>query len=434
MTDKLWWSTLRQALMALVIILVADWITDILYHRLLIEHEQRYIQLAYQGPLKLVEQQLLQPPLSDNALHLRLNNVQQTLGAVKIELLPMSKFAPSEKEKMQRGEIIFTNTGYAEADHVYRQLGKTEWVLSLQMPEMPPLFNLIAFSVLIFAILSCGGIYYVLIRPYWRDVRILQQAVEALGEGQLSTRIDALSTKSTLYPLAARMNLLATRVAELLEAQRDLLNAVAHELRTPLARMYFQLERLSDCAPAESISAIEANVKQMQLLIEQVLHYASLEVYELRQDCRNIAVDEIRSWLVDFPEVHVELPADLTVWADPTLLPYALRNLVSNAIRHGKHRTWLSVDVRENNVVLHVEDDGAGIPENERERIFSPLVHLSHGAAIGGGAGMGLAITRRIAQLHGGQVSVSRGIRAGGACFSFTLPVKAFSEARGFVA
>lgn len=419
MSDKLWRPTLRLATLAVAIVVLAAWLAGSVYNRLLAGHEQRYIELTYQGPLQLMEQQLLHPSPGDAPLAQRLQQLQRTLGAVQLKLLPLEQFTPAEQQRLRRGEIVYADVGYAEPDHVYHQLGQTGWIMGLRMPDMPPLLGVFIVCGLLFALLAGGGLYCLVVRPYWRDIQTLQQAVEALGQGQLATRIDALSPASTLYPLAARMNLLASRVGELVMAQRDLLHAVAHELRTPLARMFFQLERLSGQAPAAPLAAVEANVQQMRQLIEHVLHYASLDVCEAGQGCQQIDVEELRSWLVDFPELHDELPANLTVWADPALLPYALRNLVANAMRHARKQVWLSVAVRDDAVLLAVEDDGPGVPEGDRERIFAPLVHLGRGT---GGAGMGLPITRRIAQLHGGQVSVATGARAGGACFTLALP------------
>lgn len=420
MSDRLWWPTLRQLLLAAAVLGLAALVASAVYDQLLAGREQHYARQTYQGPLRLIAQQLLDPS-SPQALPQRLSHLQHTLGEVKLQLLPLADFPSAEQSRLRQGELLYPAAGYGVADQVYQRLGDTPWVMRLQMPQIPPLLDSVLLAGLCFVLLAGGGLYLALIRPYWREVRTLQRAVEALGDGALATRIEALPTSSTLYPLAARMNLLAARISELLAAQRDLLHAVAHELRTPLARMFFQLEQLQ-VDPSAASAGLEANIRQMQALLEQVLHYASLEMYEPYQRCSRLDRAMLRAALQDFAGLHDEWPADLTLWADPALLPYALRNLVANALCHGAAPVWLTSAQDAQYDYLIVEDAGPGVPESERERIFNPLVRLGAGAP-SEGAGLGLAITRRIARLHGGDVWVEAGGRAGGAKFILALPL-----------
>lgn len=158
MSDKLWWPTLRLTTLVLGIIVLAAWLAGSVYNRMLAGREQRYIELAYQGPLQLMEQQLLRASSGDAPLAQRLQQLQQTLGALQLKLLPLDQFTQAEQQRLRRGEIVYADVGYAESDRVYHQLGQTGWIMGLRMPDMPPLLDVFIVCGLLFSVLAGGGL------------------------------------------------------------------------------------------------------------------------------------------------------------------------------------------------------------------------------------------------------------------------------------
>ena len=210
---------------------------------------------------------------------------------------------------------------------------------------------------------------------------------------------------------AIAFNAMATKVTRTLESQRHLLSAVGHDLRTPLTAMRINLEFVED---AELREGLMRNLEELQALTEQVLAAA-----------RGAGGEPPRQ--VDLSALVESLCADLdelgepVSWANhspapiscrPNEIRRAVRNLVENAVAYGRKADVRIHAIGDGYEVL-VEDDGPGIPERDRQRVFEPFVRLegSRNEATGG-TGLGLTLVRAIAEGHGGQVDLEN--RPGG--------------------
>ncbi|KAF1050990.1 MAG: Sensor protein RstB [Burkholderia gladioli] len=175
------------------------------------------------------------------------------------------------------------------------------------------------------------------------------------------------------------------RMERLIAAQRDLTNGISHELRTPLARVRFALEILRDPgSEAERLAALDGiaqDVTELDELIDMSLTYARLEYSSLQ------SIPEptlLASWLEtqvhDMAqhdpgktiEMRIAVPRELRVNMDTRLMSYAIRNLLRNAGKYAQSRILIGVKLGAGpgEIVVYVEDDGRGVPESERERIF----------------------------------------------------------------
>lgn len=259
------------------------------------------------------------------------------------------------------------------------------------------------------AILALGA--FLLLRPIARQFRALEDAVGRLHGGDLAARADetAVSTR----PMARAFNAMADDLHRLIDAQRELLRTVSHELRTPLARIRFAIDRLAttDSADsrAEQLDAVDGDLAELDDLVEELLTLARLDhggerifdavpLHELFVDLEN-----------EFPDVEFDA-VDLEVRGDRRLLRRALGNIVQNATMHAKTRVRVSAAGVEGHVRIVVDDDGPGVPEDDRERIFEPFVRLANPHR---GAGLGLAIVRRIVDQHGGTVWIEQAPQGG---------------------
>ena len=214
------------------------------------------------------------------------------------------------------------------------------------------------------------------------------------------------------------------RLVELTEAKDHFLTAVAHELRTPLTSILSSTELLSvladlDGAPAELVGIVDRNVERMMQLIDGLSLLARLESGQLSLRRRLVDLAELVTEGVrrlrsgpDRDDLDIELSAVAgpPATADPERLAQGLDHLLSNARRHtpAGGRITVRAEPDETGWVIAVQDTGMGIPAAEQPTILDEFTRGSNARQAGiAGAGLGLAISRRIAELHGGQLTLT---------------------------
>ncbi|MDP5238222.1 ATP-binding protein [Uliginosibacterium sp. 31-16] len=253
-----------------------------------------------------------------------------------------------------------------------------------------------------------------------RRIERLQQQADVWGEGHLSVRME-IDGCDEIAELAIRFNQAAERVEALVNGQRAMLASASHELRSPLARIRMATSLLGDERP-DLQDQIARDIAELDALISELLLASRLssDAPALRRedvDLLGLAAEEAR-------RVGAEVSGEaILLQADARLLRHLLRNLLENARRHGAG-TPIQITLQRSGdtVVLQVCDHGPGVPESEREKIFEPFYRLPGSAETGEGAGYGLALVRRIARLHGGDVAcLPRDTN--GACFETRLPL-----------
>jgi signal transduction histidine kinase len=210
---------------------------------------------------------------------------------------------------------------------------------------------------------------------------------------------------------AAAFNTMAARVTRTLESQRHLLSAVGHDLRTPLTAMRINLEFVED---DELRDGLMRNLEELQALTEQVLAAARGASGEKPRQVDLSAL--VESLLTDLDELGEPVSwaahAPAPISCRPNEIKRAVRNLVENAVAYGRKADVRIADTGDGYDVL-VEDEGPGIPENDRQRVFEPFVRLeSSRNEFTGGTGLGLTLVKAIAEGHGGDVHLEN--RPGG--------------------
>ncbi|HEF5787903.1 TPA: two-component sensor histidine kinase [Burkholderia multivorans] len=286
--------------------------------------------------------------------------------------------------------------------------------------------------VLAFVFVAPALAAYRWMRPVWSDlVMVRERAIDFTG-GRFNTR--ARESRSVIIgPLARTLNALAMRMERLIAAQRDLTNGISHELRTPLARVRFALEMLrepgSEAEYRSALDSIAQDVTELDELIDMSLTYARLEYSSLQS---NLEMTALVAWFEHqvsdaqllYPERTIEsriaIESDLRVKMDGRLMSYAMRNLLRNASKYAASRIIVGIALRHGNIAVFVEDDGPGVPENERERIFDAFVRLDRRT---GGYGLGLAISRQVLHAHNGRIAVVDPLELGGARFEISWPI-----------
>lgn len=282
---------------------------------------------------------------------------------------------------------------------------------------------------------------YPIVRRLTKRLESVQEGVRRWGEGELSTRLPETGNDEVAF-LARRFNhsaeqiqtLLASQQA-LLASQKSLLANASHELRSPLTRIRMGMELLQlQGGPDNPLSAeISRSINELDQLIEEILLASRLDAQEAdvgsveSVDLVGLAAEECARAQAEF-HVHAAdgastPPSTIAVQGVGKLLRRALRNLLENAHRHGAG--VVHVDLRvdgTHRALLQVSDNGPGVPEAYRERIFEAFFRLPGASERDGGVGLGLALVKAIAVRHGGTVRCKPG-DAGGACFELGLPL-----------
>jgi two-component system, OmpR family, sensor histidine kinase CpxA len=252
------------------------------------------------------------------------------------------------------------------------------------------------------------------VRRLTGTIRQLTNATEQIAEERFDIRVTT-SREDELGRLGRAVNHLAERLDGFVKGQKRFLGDISHELNSPLARMGIALEILEERADPSLhnyISDVREEVTLMSQLVSELLVYArsglkgvriNLVTVELRPLIEKVVAREAGG-----VEVRIEMGEDLEVLAQPELLSRALANVVRNAKRYAGDAGGIVVrDARRDElVVISVIDQGAGIPENQLDRIFDPFYRLEDDRAREtGGTGLGLAIVKTCIEACQGRVS-----------------------------
>lgn len=374
----------------------------------------------------LIEDDLLtQQPQSDSGYTQAAQQLSTQLN-LTLELLPLDDLAQSAAmHELHAGKILAATS---DNNNIwYKRLAQTDQVVMLSIPlgddSESPFYRLL----LIVFYLAIALAIYLWVWPLSRDSKKLESQTRTLGKDGVPDTLK-ISPASTLYPLAQAFNHMAQRLRELIASHREMTNAVSHELRTPLARMKFALamieeEKLND-KDRRQLRSVEQDIAEMESLISALLAYAGFEqkTQQLKQTSGHMRdlLDELQlRFARNSPRqyqhhLHLEI-CDTTDNAEFIcewkLIETVLQNFINNAARYAKSRIRIELMQTQSEYIIAVEDDGPGIPANERERVFDSFVRLYYAEQDGdqtsgnsstGGFGLGLAIVKRIMQWHHG--------------------------------
>ena len=351
------------------------------------------------------------------------------------------KLTPKQAENLDSGRLAVD----ADGDILYQRLKQTSKVLVVgplspdadpNRPRALPLelrVRLLTWSLIGFCLAIAVWFW---VRPVWRDLEALRQTARALGEGHFETR--APKAKSSAFDLLTEtLNGMAERIQRLIATQKELSSAISHELRTPIARLRFALEMLAETAESAERERLwqmmEVDLDELDNLIDSSLTYAR---FEREQPELHLTPVEFAPWLeerVDSMRIlgrsltmavdSSRLPESQRVELDLKSMPYALTNLLRNAIKYARTRILVSAEVVGDRILIHVDDDGIGIPEPERQRVFFAFTRLDRSRdRATGGYGLGLAIVRLVLEQHGGTVIADES-PLGGARFTLAWPL-----------
>ncbi|NDL62353.1 two-component system sensor histidine kinase RstB [Acerihabitans arboris] len=335
--------------------------------------------------------------------------------------------------RLRRGEIVALDDEYT----FIQRIPRSNYVLAVG--PIPYLFfihemRLLDLALLVFIGLSLAFPVFIWMRPHWQDMLRLETAAQRLGAGFLEERIH-FDNASSLFRLGVAFNQMADNVNTLIASKKQLIDNIAHELRTPLVRLRYRLAMSEGLSTGEQ-ERLNRDVSQLEGLIDELLTFARLD---RPQVTLNLATVDLPGWLTeklsDIRQVHPERIIGQEIEAaggfgqvDARLMERVLDNLVNNALRYSREAVIVRLGADKGYGYLQVDDDGPGIPEDERQRVFEPFVRLDPSRdRTTGGCGLGLAIVRSIALAHEGRVTVGTS-PLGGASFLYRWPINSGSR------
>jgi len=355
----------------------------------------------------------------------RLREIEATFR-VAHEVVPMDIaqddffMSASEKERLASGDIAFRDR--PGGGNVYlRRIKGTDRALRIEWVGAYEYLRTYYAIILAFVTTALTVILLMWTRPLWRDLETLKAATARVGEGDFAVRAD-ISHSSLLAPIATAFNAMAERVQRLLQSHRDLEQGVAHELRTPLAQLKFDLElaRTSEKPQEreERFEAMQRDVVDLEDLVSELLVLAKLREappYKPTEVRASALVDEVIRRAQDEmrasgQSIAIEAPRNLpeNLSCDSKYLSRALVNVLRNAGRYAKSKVAVTIERAGPRTTISVDDDGPGVPPTERARLFEPFTRLeSSRGRDGGGVGLGLAIVKSVAEWHGGEARIS---------------------------
>lgn len=252
----------------------------------------------------------------------------------------------------------------------------------------------------------------------------------AISADRLSERVPVPEASDEIHELAETVNGMLDRIEASQQRQRRLVSDASHELRSPVAASRAQLEVAlvangSDDW-AETAKLVLTEQQNLSSLIDDLLMLSRLDEGEFRPqpevDVAELVEAEIARPRPLRPLVHQRPGLDAQIDGDVRLLERLLRNLVDNAVRHADSAVEVTLRRTTDAVVVHVDDDGPGVPEAHRRAVFERFTRLDEARDRDrGGSGLGLSIVHEVAVAHGGTASCSEA-PIGGARFTVELP------------
>ena len=319
-----------------------------------------------------------------------------------------------QSARLRRGERQWRMRAGNEALFGVRSAdGRYFWVGVIKPP-----FSVTVFAPFYLIILAAvGAVYWLVATQVANPLRRLAGVVERFGGGELGTRAVS-GANDEIGALGRSFNSMADRIQTLLAAERQLLQDVSHELRSPLGRLTFEAEMVRRTNDRDaSATRLRHEIERLSELVGSLIDMARAEgepaAVEMEDVCINNLLDNIAEDCVVEASARgcniVASPADLVrLRCNAELLHRAFENVIRNAIRYSPPGTTVEIELLRNgnNVTVSVRDHGPGIQEEMLSRIFDPFFRLDAARESStGGLGLGLAIARRAVRAHHGDIT-----------------------------
>ena len=356
----------------------------------------------------------------------------------QLDDLPSSEFSPPKTTKPNdwqhydlptENDLDIFSQYFQDGSVLY--IGRTTERQEQLVENLQRIFLIVLLGIILFGAGGGAVFAYQVIRP----LRKLTATVTEVSSGDMSCRVPVRDPKGELDELAVLINGMLQRIETLVVAMRDALNNVGHDLRTPLARMKAKVERalIEDTSPEmqrETLMDCAEEIERINNTITMLMDIAEAETGQMRLNIETFSVRELLTEVVELYDliaderrITITVEAeDVMISADRQRMAQAIGNLMDNALKYTPEdgAVTLTASTSNNKIIFAVRDTGAGIPFEERERIFDKLYRLDKSRSAKG-LGLGLSLVRAVIAAHGGKVWVTNAPE-GGSIFTIELP------------
>jgi two-component system OmpR family sensor kinase len=420
---------LQLYLSIVVTLAVVSWGQDQLWR---VYEESARSSGRHTAVLAVVEQQLQSAPSERWAGAVA--DIARRTG-LDLDLLEPDELAGSERVELSDGKPALMSASDGRV-WVLQQLAGSDRVLAFRFANEDSTRTPLEWALAIGFYAAIALVIMVWLWPLRRDLRTLE--LSALQFGDRNWSFDAnVAPGSPVRSLADAFRRMAARIDGLIGSHKDMSNALSHEIKTPLARMRFEIELARTASSREALMQhldhLNTDIAELNAFVTATLEYAVLERAEIalnlgRHDLTAIVpavADAMKRSARSDLEIRCSVDSNATrITCDVHLIETVLRNLLYNALRYASTQICVTFRNGASRYHLCVEDDGIGIPEADRERVFGSFVQLGERSGERTGFGLGLAIVKRIVEWHGGTAAVDRSA-LGGARFVVEWPVQA---------
>lgn len=361
------------------------------------------------------------------------NTIQQLSSAYKVPLSILDINNPSIpitiKKSLARNSFVLGAPDHAgKINFAYFTINHGKNVVQIGPIPYPfyPQYQLYILVCIFVVIVIFAIIFFTFI--FSRNLEKIYKITDRYSHGDFS-EVPAFSQHSTLRTLYDNILKMGSKIQNLMTVQRNLIRFVAHESRTPISTMLFAIEDIEKENLSEkikkNIQSIKEDLVTLNDLVGDFLHYVKFSDQDLIVKKQEVNINQ---WLQNCIQKFESAPKLIylnytidknSVFAfDPTLMRHVINNLITNAIKYSYSQVQISATFENNTLTIHVEDDGPGIEDADKEKIFTPFFQIQSSEQ--SGFGLGLTIAEAIVKKHHGILSVSDS-KLGGTCFTVIL-------------
>lgn len=339
-------------------------------------------------------------------------------------------------------EVDYKGVGFDRRSFIYKTLtralsdqldneytvnvdGKEKWVeVAIQFPDgvlyvATPERRLFSSSSYIFVLWMIGSsvvlltIAILFMRNQIRPIRRLAIAAERLGRGEeMSSRFKPEGAREIRQAGRAFIEM-SDRIRRQIEQRAAMLAGISHDLRTPLTRMKLEVSMLGN---EDEIKALQKDIHDMERMINAYLEFTRDEGGEEteRVDITYMLTELAANIRREGLEAHTDIEKLYMLRVRPLAFQRCLNNLASNARKYGAENVWISTEVAEKHLYIHLDDDGPGIADDKLDEVFKPFYRIDPSRnPETGGVGLGLPIVQDIIHRHGGRVVLGKSPQGG---------------------
>ncbi|WP_051049392.1 sensor histidine kinase [Nocardiopsis kunsanensis] len=343
----------------------------------------------------------------------------------------LSETVCTELTGVREGDC-FRVVGYAVDDSAYGDVtvlaaSRTTGFFSTNVLE----FVLVGVSLLL--TVGTGAVLWYGVGRALRPVRNISSEMEHITASDLHRRLPVPDSDDEIAELARTANESLERLEDSVTRQRRFVSDASHELRSPITGMRTKLEvELSDPEPdararERLLTGLLSDTERLENIVFDLLELARVETGASASRERVDLTELITTEFSDhrrYPGLRTHTSEPVRAEVNRLRMVRVLTNLVTNAERHARGRIDLYVGREGDSAVVEVHDDGSGVPEQDRERVFERFARLSESKELDpGGSGLGLPISREIVRVHGGTLTAGHSELLGGALFTVRLPL-----------